>query len=568
MRPSALRDDRALLAVLVVTATGLVARLAWLGQRVTHFDEGRVGYWALRFYETGQIEYRFIVHGPFVQYLDAITFALIGPSDFALRLPVAIIGGLLPLGVLLFRDHLTETELVVAAAFLAFNPLLLYYSRFLRSTIIVAAVMFVALGCLVRAVDRLAPRYVYLTTILVAIGFAAKESAAVYLLTWLGATALLVDHALYRPRGYRSGVERLGKAWRILRNGHLPDRRRILTYGGRLLGIVAVFVVITGFFYTPRAGTGGGVGLWRALGDPGLIPQLVDVTLGDVTDGYRYWFGGSTRKESLATTYIDFLGRFLQTSLAVAGPLIAFAIIGFLVERYATETPRNLVMFTSYWGFVSIVGYPLGTDIYGAWIVVNALVPLVIPAAVGVALIVRRGLEALAQDDRVSVGLAALLVVLIAGQVGATVVTGVYLNPADADNPMVQYAQPGDNFKPTTEIIRAIAPSNPGVDVVFYGEGLTVDNPAGGGIPPPCADISNTLPLQWYLEMADAESTCVADLDELGAQPPPVVIARPEERDRLSESLEGYTRKTYLLRTFDYTIDIFYDRGAVPSPGS
>ncbi len=568
MRRPALQQDRTLQAVLAVTGVALVLRLVWLGQRVAHFDEGRVGYWALRYFETGQIDYRFIVHGPFVQYLDALAFALIGPSDFSLRLPVALIGGLLPLAVLLLRDHLSDTELVVTAVFLAVNPVLLYYSRFLRSTIIVAAVMFVAFGCLVRYYDRRQLRYVYLAVGLVGVGFAAKESAAVYLLTWIGATGLLVDQALFRSREYETGLQRVGHHWRQLRAGYVDDRRRYLRYGGHLIGLAIVFVVVAGFFYAPRAGTGGGVGLWRALGDPNLIPDLIQTTRGDIVEGYRYWFGGTTRKESLATTYVDFLGRFIETILADAGPLVAFAVIGFLVERYASTEPRNLVMFASYWGFVSVIGYPLGTDIYGAWIVVNALVPLAVPAGVGVGLVLRRGREALADDDQISVGIAAILLILVVGQIGASAVYGVYLNDTARDNPLVQYAQPGDNLKPSLEKARAIAPANPGVDVVYYGNALTVKAPGGNGIPPPCADLSNTLPLQWYLEKADADPDCARTPEELGENPPPVVIARPEERETLSPELEGYTRRSYLLRTFGFDVDIYYDPAAVPSTGS
>ena len=568
MRRPALGRDRLLQAVLLITGLGLGAKLLWLGRRITHFDEGRVGYWALRYFETGQIEYRFIVHGPFVQYLDAVAFALLGPSDFSLRLPVAIIGGLLPLAVLLFRDHLEDMELVVAAAFLAFNPVLLYYSRFLRSTIIVAAVMFVAFGCLVRFYRARQVRYVYLAVGLTAIGFAAKESAAVYILTWLGATALLIDHELFRLRTDDTGLDRLAAAWQWARSRVIDDRRRLLRYAGHGLGLVVVFVVIAGFFYAPRSGTAGGVGLWRALGNPALFPELIEVTRGDVVDGYQYWFGGTTRKETLASTYIEFLGRFLETVLADAGPLVAFAVIGFLVERYATVEPRNLVMFTSYWGFVSILGYPLGTDIYGAWIVVNALVPLTIPAGVGVALVIRRGLESLADDDRISVGIAALLLVLVVGQVGATIVSGVYLNPTDDDNPLVQYAQPADNFKPTLERIERIAAANNGVDILYFGSALTVENPSGGGIPPPCADLSNTLPLQWYFERYDAVAECEVSTANLGEDPPPVVITRPIERDDLAPHLDGYTRRNYLLRTFDFDIDIYYDPDALPSAGS
>ena len=122
--------------------------------------------------------------------------------------------------------------------------------------------------------------------------------------------------------------------------------------------------------------------------------------------------------------------------------------------------------------------------------------------------------------------------------------------------------------KPSLEKARAIAPVNSGVDVVYYGNALTVKAPGGNGIPPPCADLSNTLPLQWYLEKADADPECARTPEELGENPPPVVIARPEERETLSPELEGYTRRTYLLRTFGFDVDIYYDPAAVPSTGS
>src|SRR6056297_3175322 len=112
--PKALRrTDDTVRAVLLVVAAGLVARLLFLGQRVAHFDEGRVAYWALNYLETGEISYRYIVHGPLAQYADAWVFALLGANDFTMRLFVAVIGALLPLSALLFRQRLRDTETVI-----------------------------------------------------------------------------------------------------------------------------------------------------------------------------------------------------------------------------------------------------------------------------------------------------------------------------------------------------------------------------------------------------------------------------------------------------------------------
>lgn len=44
-----MRPIRLQRAIVVITAVVLVARLVFLGQRVAHFDEGRVGYWTLQY---------------------------------------------------------------------------------------------------------------------------------------------------------------------------------------------------------------------------------------------------------------------------------------------------------------------------------------------------------------------------------------------------------------------------------------------------------------------------------------------------------------------------------------
>ncbi|MFB6256868.1 MAG: hypothetical protein ABEH58_09130, partial [Haloplanus sp.] len=43
-------DRRTLRAVLATTALALAVRLVGLGARIFHWDEGRVGYWILRYH--------------------------------------------------------------------------------------------------------------------------------------------------------------------------------------------------------------------------------------------------------------------------------------------------------------------------------------------------------------------------------------------------------------------------------------------------------------------------------------------------------------------------------------
>ncbi|PSQ67132.1 MAG: TIGR03663 family protein, partial [Halobacteriales archaeon SW_9_67_24] len=100
------RSRRVTLAVVAITVLGLLARLAFLGDRIAHWDEARVGYWILEYAETGTFEYRPIIHGPFLHHVNAPLFDLLGPNDVTMRLAVSLLGAALPLvALLVLADH-------------------------------------------------------------------------------------------------------------------------------------------------------------------------------------------------------------------------------------------------------------------------------------------------------------------------------------------------------------------------------------------------------------------------------------------------------------------------------
>ena len=553
--------DRTVLAVLAIVLVALVLRFVLLGERIAHWDEGRVAWWTLEYLRTGEFHYRFIIHGPFVQIVNRPVFALLGPSDFASRIVVALIGGLLPATALLFREHLRDAEVVVLAGLLAANPILLYYSRFFRSSVPVAAFMFLAFGLFVRAYDTRRPRYVHAGVAFVALGFTAKENAAIYLLVWAGALALLVDHELFVPRAAETGLDRL-RALRdrlvARREGWRPAARR---GGGHALLAAAIFALVIVFFYAPRTSDPAGVGLWQAVAHPGRFPALFDAMAADILEGYRYWFGGATdpgcNKSNVIDGYLCFLGRSLVVLASYGAVVVPFAVFGFLAERYAAAKPRNLVTFTSYWGFVSLVGYPLGADIFGAWFLVNVIVPLAVPASVGLGIVVRWGREALAANDDVSAGIAGVFAALVVLQLAAAGASGVYLNPQDPDNSLVQFAQPAGEFRAELRAIEGAADANGGPDVVLYGDWL-VDGDETAVRHPACADWFNALPLPWYFSAHEWDVTCASNESELARilaeERPTAVITRAEGPTEVpdtlggSDAFAGYTGRTYALR--------------------
>jgi uncharacterized protein (TIGR03663 family) len=594
-----MRSDghRTLRAVLVVAALALAVRLVALGGRIFHWDEGRVGYWILRYHETGEFAYRPIVHGPFLFVVNDWVFSVpgLGATDFSARLIVAVVGGLLPLSAWLLRDHLRAGEVVALALVLAANPLLVYYSRFMRNDVLVGAFAFAAIAAFVRGLDRGDARYLYPAAALLGLAFTTKENAVVYLLCFLGAGALLVDHRLYRRASAGGSVVRLVRSeWRTTAAFRLSSwggsvRRGLGLAAGHLVAAVVVFVAVVAFFYAPRPD------LWQALAAPGRLPGVVETaTVGSWESFFDLWVSGSHQSHD----YLPFLYDYLETLLYGAPFVLLFAVVGFVADGYGGVDAdgvgsRDVVAFATYWGAVSIVGYPVATDIRAPWAAVHAVVPLAVPAAVGIATLARRvgaaagQVRARATDgDAGGVGravraawtpsaaLAALL--LCAAVVGAVGANATYTNSADDDESgeVIQWAQPENDLKETLALVHGVARVTDGTDVVFVGtdapgnpsdvrfhvtdEG-SLDQPRPGG-----PSWHTRLPLSWYLERYGAEVTSTPPDDKtLGPDPPPVVIAASWDTGVVDQQLTGYAMHRHDFRLWNDKIVVFVDEDAL-----
>jgi len=550
------RSDRLALAVFGVAAAALVARFLFLGERIAHWDEARVGWWILQYVETGTYEYRPIIHGPFYHHVNRALFGLFGISDFTMRIAVATIGGLAPLTALGLRHRLDDIEVVGVALFLAANPILLYYTRFMRGDGIVGLSMFVAFVAFVRFVDFRRARYLYAGVTAAALAFTAKENAFLYPLTWAGALVLLLDHRLFLARGRE-------QEWTAVAKTAVGRAARgVWAWLHHILFAALWFLVIIVFFYAPRSADPNELGLYNALRDPTTFPAVVHgATVGSWESFYSLWVAGDLTENP----YLPYLTHYLETLAYGALAVCVLAVVGFVVDRYSGERPRDLVSFSFYCGFVSVLGYPMVTDIQAPWATVHAVVPLVIPAAVGLGLIVRWGRTALTEEDPVGVGVAGVLLLVVVGLVAGAILWGVYLNPQSSDNQLVQYAQPGDDIRPGLDRMAAAAADNEGTDVVLYGSYFVRD---GVPDPPPdqqpvCAKWFNSLPLPWYFSASDAAVDCAGNRSQLQAaaeDEPPVVIveAHDDDDEEGGRNYEAIARQefpeywsvTYRLRTF------------------
>jgi len=553
------RFSRLTLAVAAVTALALVLRFYALGARIAHWDEARVGWWILDYMRTGNYEYRPIIHGPFYHHVNRVLFSVFGATDTAMRLAVATIGGLVPLAALGLRERLRETEVIGLALFLAANPMLLYYSRFMRGDPIVAFFMFGAFVLFVRTVDTTRARYLLVGVAFVALAFTAKENALVYLVTWVGATGLLLDHRLFRARDR-------GQDWvAILKSYVVGALYRAWDWLPYFLIAIVEFVLIITYFYAPRSNDPSDVALNNLASDPTMLPAVVEeATVGSWKEFYGLWVSGGHQEHP----YIPFLGDLVQ-SLGWGGLAVTvLAVMGFVVDRYSEDGPRDVVSFAFYWGFVSVLGYPIITDIKAPWAAMHAIIAFTIPAAVGLSLIFRWGRDAMAREDRVSVGLSLALLLVIAGQVAGAGVWLVYLEPQSDDNEVVQYAQPSGNIRPALDSMAvasgssaarvsgvsasAASASGGGPDVLLYSD-FFVDGDREATRTPACAKWFNALPLPWYFAARNTTVHCVENESQLSvaaADQPPVIIVETDERNTIRQQFPDYEAATYELRTF------------------
>lgn len=570
------RRDRTVLAVVGLTVLALALRLAALGSRVAHWDEARVAYWIVEYRQTGVLFFRPIIHGPLLKLVNAPLFGLLGANDFVMRLFPALVGALLPLTALLFRHRLRDETVVALAAFLALNPVLLYYSRFMRNDIVVAGFCFLAFACLVRAIDLDDGRYLYPAMLALAIGFGAKENALAYVLTFAGAAVLLLNHRLLFARfSDRTPVD-------VLRDYGVWARDGVVRHARSIAGSAAVFLVVVTYIYAPRGqlpsrglyyhSCSGYDGMFEvaaqptlgeAVANPLLLPRLVYFTLGSTAELYAcQWI---TPRTGDPNPYVEYLWDFASITVQSSGTLVVLGVVGFLATMYSTDLPDDLVTFSSYWAGASLVGYPLITDIGGAaWLIVHTVLPLTIPAAYAFGGLYRWGREADRDDDLVSVALVVLLAFVLVGSMVWTGYGTSFADPKSDDNPLVQYAQPAGDVEPTLEDMRTLADRNDGTDVVLYGEHFS--NPTAGDElerRPTCSNWFNSLPLPWYLEAGRMDTDCAPDesaLDEALAGDPPVVVAFHDEADAVDQRIDDrYDRRVVEMRSYGNEFVFYVD---------
>ncbi|MDR5674076.1 TIGR03663 family protein [Halalkaliarchaeum sp. AArc-GB] len=558
------RIDRVVAAVAAVAVAGMLARFVRLGARPFHWEEARVGYWTLRYADTGSYAYRPVGGGPLLYHLNETLFAVLPATDASARAAVALLGGGLALAALLFRSRLRDDETVALALVLGFAPLLLYYSRFLRGDLPVATFALITVGLTVRAVDADDARFLYAAGVAAGLAVATSMQALGYLAAFAAAFVFAVDHR--RVRDAEALSER-----RVAAVRSFADR-----WLGPVAGSALAFAATLFVAYVPRGSDLGPFALFEAaLVDP------FDAATGVYVAGRE------------GTQFLDAV-TFATESLTLQGfPVLVAAAIGFFAQRYGIRADDGdgrsgfLIRWAGLAAGFGVLVFSLGNEVLASWVLVHVTVVLSIPAAVGIALLFRSARNALAADD--AARLAAVLLVLLALAVPtAALAADAYATPGDPalddeeyHDRFAHFAQPADDLEPLVgDIADAIGGTNDGgpgagspevgsPDAVYVGDQFAVADERAFDAPPlsqeEAATFGERLPLPWYLERAGAQSESVASPDGLAQyvgddaddDPPAVVLTTPEHRNAVAERLDGYQERSYRTALEDREVVVF-----------
>jgi predicted membrane-bound mannosyltransferase/DNA-binding beta-propeller fold protein YncE len=144
----------------LVFAAALGIRIWDLGSQALHHDESIHAQWSWALLQ-GNYHHSPIFHGPLYYHIQAAFFLVFGANDYTARLSPAIIGTVLVALPLLLRSRLGPVGTFAAVALLAASPTLVYYSRFFREDIFMAAFTLVMVAAMWRYIDEGRVRWLY-----------------------------------------------------------------------------------------------------------------------------------------------------------------------------------------------------------------------------------------------------------------------------------------------------------------------------------------------------------------------------------------------------------------------
>ena len=176
--------ERIFLLILIIA---FILRFWQLDLKLLHHDEAIHSWFSYELLTKGAWQYDPSYHGPFLYFVTAGMFALIGPSDFAARLLPSLFGfAIIPLVYCIERiGYISKNQTLVAALLIAISPDMVYFSRFLRHDIFMLFFTMLLFVAILYWFERGQTRFAVIAAIAAAGALSCKEEMPVILIVFL-----------------------------------------------------------------------------------------------------------------------------------------------------------------------------------------------------------------------------------------------------------------------------------------------------------------------------------------------------------------------------------------------
>ncbi|MCB0077635.1 MAG: TIGR03663 family protein [Anaerolineales bacterium] len=192
----------------------LLSRFWDLGSRALHHDESLHAVFSFYEYDRWGYQHDPLMHGPLLFHLTALGYWLFGVTDATARLWPALLGIAIVASPWFFRAWVGRRGAAATSLFLLISPTILYYSRFIRHDIFLAAWTLLIVYGIWRYLQRAQIGYLYLAGAGLALAFSQKE--VIYLLSLIFFIFFVLVTLFQVVRGLRSvAAIRASRAWHV-----------------------------------------------------------------------------------------------------------------------------------------------------------------------------------------------------------------------------------------------------------------------------------------------------------------------------------------------------------------
>ena len=172
------RRERIIAVVILVLA--LVTRFYMLGDRAISHDESIHTKFSWNLYAGQGFQHNPMMHGPLLFELTALTYHILGVSDFTSRVVTALAGVALVMSPLLFRRWIGRRGALATAVLLLISPSISYYSRYIRHDVLLTLSAVLLLWVILEYLDTGRGRWLAWLAACFSVMFATKEASYFY----------------------------------------------------------------------------------------------------------------------------------------------------------------------------------------------------------------------------------------------------------------------------------------------------------------------------------------------------------------------------------------------------